>query len=55
MKRLLSIATIVCAVSASADVAADRTALPILDAPTLTAACTQAISDARARVAFGQR
>jgi thimet oligopeptidase len=51
MKRLLSIATIVCAVSASADVAADRTALPILDAPTLTAACTQAISDARARVA----
>lgn len=52
MKKVLAIAAIVCATSAfAADAPADRTTIPIIDAPTITAACTQAIDDARDRAA----
>ena len=48
MRKTLSIALIACAASAfGADAPPDRTMIPILDAPTVTAACTQAITDAR--------
>ena len=39
------------ALTASAATAAERPTIPILDAPTLTAACTQAIADAKAAYA----
>ncbi|HEU4523179.1 MAG TPA: M3 family metallopeptidase [Thermoanaerobaculia bacterium] len=44
MKRLMSIAAVLVA---GAAVAQERTTIPILDAPTLTAACKQAIVEAR--------
>lgn len=47
MKRLITIAIFGIAGVAMADVPAERTMLPILDAPTVNAACRQAIFDAR--------
>ena len=44
MKRLMSIALVL---AAGAVVAEERTTLPVLDAPTLTAACKQAILEAK--------
>src|SRR5688572_23205760 len=44
MKKLISIALVL---AAGAVVAEERTTLPVLDAPTLTAACKQAILDAK--------
>jgi thimet oligopeptidase len=50
MKKVLAIVSIVCAGSAfGAEAPAERTTIPILDAPTVTAACTQAINEARDR------
>ena len=44
MKRLMSIALVL---AAGVVVAEERTTLPVLDAPTLTAACKQAILEAK--------
>lgn len=51
MKKTLCLTLLAVAGSAFADAAADRTMIPILDAPTVTAACRQAIVDGRASAA----
>lgn len=52
MKRGIAIVLVAwCGSAIAAEAPADRTTIPILDAPTVTAACTQAIDEARDRAA----